>query len=480
MKDRVLLIPAVVLLLCAVVIMTSVVAIVGVVLGWWALFGLEHPERERARLEKTYDHELREYQALCEAQSQRSHEKIASALAALPDDAPIPRTWTWREAMNDIPSGYDGELIQNLSLGYFGNPDNMSGAHCGILRAKLESLGQYSERLTPLEMEFSALASDPTALRVRFEEYLDDLRVLNELDYAITHGIADPELHKNPQNSDDGYYDRCKVSFVLLAARALAAGLRGDPERASQTILGLYNLSDHLRDTGSVWPARTVLYQADRIVSLLTPHVDWTSGQIAAIESALAFSPDDFAKLLKMEAARQSPSFEELRQELAFDMQRLRLRRFSSASQLAQTFEDSPEAFASRLQELSDADRDEFSIVDAIFRGVGNVVADIFADDIPRIAELWVDLGLRSELFQRARELEEYKVQHGDYPESLNELPSRPKPVVSYRFGQTVHFFKEEQSFRFESTGRPRPYLFWGNPDSRGCDDVGEPDGNAD
>jgi hypothetical protein len=416
---------AIILGLPVLLFIVAAFGVVGVALGWFSLFGVEHPKRELARLEAQYGEEVRGLQALREIKLYEHRERLRIARATLPADAPISQDWDFREAVAD-PILDDQELLWELTRAYLESPFDMLEGFDGKLRAELQSRGQNQDRLTPFEREFVNLRHDPCTLRTRYEIYLGDMPILDNLEYALTHGLIDLGLWDSTSVGKPEYFMQSVTGLTFLRARALMYGLTDRQDRAFELLDHLYSLTKTTRVTADLSEASAAwvhTFMLDRVPALLVARVEWTAQQQRRLEQHLTLSAADAAEMLKLYAATQAnPMAAEA--PMTVNDAYLQFSGFAVAAQISEALMLAPQSVASLVEQMAAADAQaDSSLASTYFRFATTGGTDIAAiwsrGDLYSVARKLADASTRTTLFQVAQLLAEHRTEHGTYPTTL-------------------------------------------------------------
>ena len=469
MKNKSLLLPLVVLALCVIVIVSAAVAVVGVVMGWWSLFGVEHPKRELARLEARYGDEVREWQAFHEAARQYRRERLETARAALPVDAPITPDWECNSAVLGLGTQFDRDLLGELCSAYLNNPDDMFHGRSGNLKDKLDSLRQFQDRLTPLERRFAEVSTDPCEVRKRFEDELIRLPSLIKTEFALAHDVID---------SPDSEESCAQAQLMrLMAARALVCAKRGEVDRAVQMLIGLYDLEIQLRDAAEsdrVHCAQLICRNADRALMRLLPEVQLTPEQRQQIEQRLVVAVDDVARILCVAGCMPSGYWiGNQGQPLPVNQNDAVLIQYSIARDLADAYARAPREFAEHLHAVDAQldERPEFDVFQLVTSGFTTLFGEMAARDVWVLARVLADLPSRSALVALAQRLEAVRTQHGVYPENLDSVETGDLELYSYAYGEPVQYVRDGVGYRLEVPNAKGHEVVWAVPSIKACDD---------
>ena len=459
--------------LCGAMVLAVVIAAAGVALGWFSLFGVEHPKRELARLEAQYGEDVRTWQASRDEELKRYHEQLAAAKAALPADAPIARDWDWREAVQQGRSEYDCELLRILLSAYRQHPELMLDPECDSMREKFESLATYSERLTDLERLFFEVKDDSCALRERLEQYLLADPRPQELAYALRHDVIDLRYWDTAATPYSGDCSHELTAIAEMIALATATGLNGDTDKAFDIIIHAYDLERRTRATSfeALRTSIVITHTADAALQQLLPVIEWTPERTAQIESRLHTSKEDVAALLR--TVMVGP-YQGIFDEFAardYQVDRSTLLGYAAADALASTYADSPEAFATHLQLIDEQINEDvdFSLLDLVLRGTSDWAVQWRVRDVRDLAISLSEFPLRPRVFAAARQLEAYRSEHGAYPATLEELPNAPVDLTSCRMGKPVTYVRDGDQYRLETSVDGDMVVLWRSPSRPAC-----------
>jgi hypothetical protein len=463
---------AIILGLPVLLFIVAAFGVVGVALGWFSLFGVEHPKRELARLEAQYGEEVRGLQALREIKLYEHRERLRIARATLPADAPISQDWDFREALKALGGKYDGELLAALTGAYIHNPYDMLGDTDSGLRNKLESLHTHQDKLTYLEQRFLLPDLDSCDLRAHWEDYLQSLPFLEELEFALFHHVVDLQITNPDLAPEHDPRMPWHIALELMNARIVMYGINDDRERALALLAEMFDLAKRAQEVASLPHAYQVFRlhnRANNVLMLIVPHISWTEERETVISRNLTVELASLAQTLQLAATSPRSAFFSIGG--AGDQRYAILRRFRLVDQVVKAFHEDPvevTAAINRLQvEISDFDMGIQDMLRLIVMGTLD-----FNYDLLEAAVAVARIPLHAELFTLVLRLDAYHDAHGRYPSALDQLPEPTSKLVDLATGRSVQYVREGQGYRLELPRKDEtrsPSVVWEVPASQRC-----------